>query len=272
MLPANTLLFHWKKEQKAVVENLLVLRQKLNEQAIHDLRVAIKKIRAYTKLYTLLQPGNGPGFGNEKNTLPHTGQLFDITGRQRDVEICLAILASLQQETGRRYLHLHFYLLYMLKTTKAWCNQDIHQYKIKELAAMTRFLKEDGSLQDAVSTDKRIQLAINEQLVSITPHFKQPHTLRKQLKTIYYWLLLLDEKERYAPGPLHTILDELGNWQDYEIARVQIKHFRKDYLPKPFDEYYELKKLEAFIENKKDRLLTAVRKNLRNWLEELEAN
>lgn len=250
-----------------MTENLLALRQTLNEQAIHDLRVAIKKIKAYTKLYTLLQPGNGPDFGY----FTRTGQLFDITGRQRDVEICLALLASLQQETGCRYLHLHFYLLSVLKTTKAWCNQDIHQYKIKELAAMTRFLKEDDSLQDTASTGKRIQWAIDEQLVSLTHHFKQPHTLRKQLKTIYYWLLLLDEKEKYSPALLHIILDDLGCWQDHTIALLRIKHFRKDYLPKPFDEYDKLKKLESFIENKKELLLTAVRKNFRDWLQELEA-
>ena len=48
------------------------------------------------------------------------------------------------------------------------------------------------------------------------------------------------------------LLDDLGNWQDNEILLTKVRHFRKDYLPKSFEETRSIKKLEEKVKTKKD--------------------
>jgi CHAD domain-containing protein len=267
MLPPNTLFIRWKKEQKECSRNLTILQQNINQEAIHNMRVAIKKLNAYASLYLVLPNENGCTPGEEEKLLPHTHQLFEITGRQRDLEICLALLRTLQKETGHLYAELRFYFQSILKTAKAWTNEEVHRYKPKEVAAFARLLKEDKSLDKLLQTGTSIKAEIEKLLTAVPSLLKQPHLLRKQLKLIYYWHSLLSEKDIYKPALLHNILDDLGNWQDYEVLGRRISHFRKDYLPRPFAAYSELRKLEALIAGKKKALLVAGRKKIKNWLE-----
>ena len=129
---ANPILNNWRKEQKVFDENLSLLRKKLDKEAIHDLRVAIKKLRAYLDLYSQLKKVTDPVEAGQQGLLDKTEELFDTIGRQRDVEICLEVLTSFKEETNYSYPQLTLYLQAVLKITKAWSNQEIHGYKNKE--------------------------------------------------------------------------------------------------------------------------------------------
>ena len=45
-------MLYWRAELQAFHENLLSLQEQINEKAIHDLRVAIKKLRSCAKVYS----------------------------------------------------------------------------------------------------------------------------------------------------------------------------------------------------------------------------
>src|SRR6186997_2454292 len=81
------ILLHWKKQQRIFFQNLAILRKLPDDKAIHDLRVAVKKLRSYLKLLTILfkKIEEEPGF--EK-----TGQLFKVLGKHRDIEMGLLLL------------------------------------------------------------------------------------------------------------------------------------------------------------------------------------
>ena len=48
----NPILKYWRSELEVFNKNLLLLHQQINEEAIHDLRVAIKKLRSCFKIYS----------------------------------------------------------------------------------------------------------------------------------------------------------------------------------------------------------------------------
>ena len=263
---ANPILINWRKEQKVFDENLSLLQKKLDKEAIHDLRVAIKKLRAYLELYSQLNKVTDPVESGPQRLLYKTEELFDTIGRQRDVEICQEILTSFKEETNYSYPQFTLYLQAVLKITKAWSNQEIHRYKNKEIKKIAFVLKQDNEIGDTGELNQFIQSIIRHSLGEIKSQFKKPHLLRKKLKSVYYWINLVNDTSEYHPELLHSILDDLGSWQDKEVALQRIKHFRKDYLPKSFDEYNMLKELEQYIDEKKSMLIKTAINKTRKWI------
>lgn len=263
---ANPILVQWKKEQKVFEKNLALLRQKLNKEAIHDLRVAIKKLRAYFEFYLLLKKKEDLASGSLDGSLHSTEELFTTTGRQRDVEICLEIITEFKKSPSISINQFSLYLQTILKITKAWTNQEIHRYKNKELKKIAFLLKQEPEFSNSIELEQIIKSAIDEKVGKIRTHFKKPHLLRKNLKSAYYWLNLINQSEKYQPPLLHSILYDLGSWQDHDVLLVRMKHFRKDYLPKSFDEHAVLKELEKNIQERKGNLLRSAINKTRKWL------
>ena len=261
----NTLLSNWKKEQKELAEQLAILRQKTSTDALHDLRVAIKKLRAYLDLYILLKAGTDPVVTILKTNFSNTEEFFSIIGRRRDVEICLSLTDVLQKENGCSIPYFRSYLRTMLKITGAWSNTAVHQYQHKELSRFGRLLKEEP----IPGYPEKIKYCIDQQTADLPVHFKKPHQLRKILKSVYYWLSLLPGTQAYQPDLLHSILDDLGNWQDLEVLSARLRHYRKDYLPTPFEEYAALKRSGDIIIDKKKVLMKAALVKTTQWLKEI---
>lgn len=262
----NTIPVQWKKEKKVFEKNLAILRQKLNKEAIHDLRVAIKKLRAYFEMYLLLKKTEDLASGSLDQSLHSTEELFNITGRQRDVEICLEIITELKKNTAISIDKLSLYLQTILKITKAWTNQEIHRYRNKELRKIAFLFKQEPDFCSNIELEQIIKSVIDKKIGLVRTHFKKPHLLRKNLKSVYYWLNLINQSEKYQPPLLHSILDDLGSWQDHDVLLVRMKHFRKDCLPKSFDEHAALKELEKNILEKKSNLLRSSINKTRKWL------
>ncbi len=263
---ANPILVQWKKEQKVFEKNLALLRQKLNKEAIHDLRVAIKKLRAYFEFYLLLKKKEDLASGSLDGSLHSTEELFTTTGRQRDVEICLEIITEFKKSPSISINQFSLYLQTILKITKAWTNQEIHRYKNKELKKIAFLLKQEPEFSNSIELEQIIKSAIDEKVGKVSTHFKKPHLLRKNLKSVYYWLNLINQSGKYQPPLLHSILYDLGSWQDHDVLLVRMKHFRKDYLPKSFDEHAVLKELEKNIQERKGNLLRSAINKTRKWL------
>jgi CHAD domain-containing protein len=267
MADYNTIFLHWEKTQKDFDNNLILLQQRINTEPIHDIRVAIKKFRAFLNLYIILK--KEPDW---EILLSKTENLFDVLGRLRDIEICLTQTTAFEKETNCKCKELKNYLQALLKTTRAWANQEIHLSRKKELAKAALLLKQDNSISDSNGFPNNIAAVIRNQLTETKKHFHKPHLVRKNLKEVYYWIALLpDENTRslWLDKELHNILDDLGNWQDLEILDVRIQHYRKDYLPKPFKEYQELKYFQTKIRDTKKLLLKSANSKARRWIKKV---
>ncbi len=269
---SNTILVHWEKERKVFENNLLILQRKIRGEAIHELRVAVKKLNAYLQFYSLLQKEKDPLINLNKQLLAKTSELFDITGRQRDVEICLELLTNLQKEFNFSCPQLIRYLKAILKITRTWSANAIQLFKNKELLRVKFLLNQDDQFDNAETLNQKIEFLINTQLTEVFALFRKPHQLRIKLKSIYYGFNLLEENEKYQLEKLNNILDDLGRWQDMKVLLLRIKHFRKDYLPEPFSEFAILKKIESAINLKNKTILRNVRIKIKRWLKLLNGS
>lgn len=262
------IVLHWKRQQRVCLQNLAKLTQQQETNAIHDLRVAIKKLRAYLKLMAILVSDIDKETGFEK-----TEQLFDVLGKLRDIEIGLSLLQSFEKENKKTYTAFRFQLKTALQRTEIWAQNALNKYDSKELIALTgeieqRFKEADQQkLLDKTGTilEKEIK-----KLKRDVKHFShQPHEMRKTLKNVFYWISICPKELLINDGQLKKLkksLDLLGDWQDHEMLYQKIKHFRKDFVPGSREEYLLLKELEKNIEDKMAAKLHKAGENLREFV------
>ena len=252
---SSFILLYWRKEQKEFKKNFEILRSRPDKNAVHDIRVSIKKLRACLKLYSLI------GEKDKWQTLfTETKKLFSILGKERDIEVCIELISGYEQESGENLIFIKDDLKLQLRQNQRWSQEVIKKYTGKELAKIEYIFKQDTSLSQKEWIEKTID-CINSLLQEIKKYYKKPHQTRKILKDIYYWIKMLPEDSidnASFEKEINKMLDDFGNWQNDEILLMLIKHFRKDYLPVPIPEYDSFKTFEKKIEEKKERILKAV--------------
>jgi len=129
----------WKNEQGVLNKTLAVLKQQPETNAVHDIRVAVKKLRALLRLYVLLTEEQ-----LWKYPLKETEDLFSILGKQRDIEICMELLQRLEKETSKKYPEFRRYLDAALNTAQQWTTNAVRAYKKRELSAVALMLKTES--------------------------------------------------------------------------------------------------------------------------------
>jgi CHAD domain-containing protein len=115
---------YWKKEQQAFRKNLAILKQHPDKDAVHDIRVTIKKLRAALQLYVLIS-----GEPLWKYPLQETDSFFSILGKQRDIEICLELLTAFENEIGKKYTELNHYFQSVLAVAYKWTRDAVKKYQ-----------------------------------------------------------------------------------------------------------------------------------------------
>ena len=251
------ILLHWKRQQRVFLQNRAKLTVQRDTKVVHDLRVAIKKLRSYLKLLVILLNKIDSKSGFEK-----TEQLFSVLGKYRDIEMGLLLLQSFEKENKIIYTAFRFQLKLALQTTEIWAQNALKKYDEKELFDLTRELGQDLKEKDKNDLSDKTSLILNKEfkkLKSIVKHFSsQPHEVRKMLKNIFYWISICPKDFLISNGEIKKLkksLDLLGDWQDHEMLHQKIKHFRKDFVPDSREEYLVLKELEKSIESKMETKL-----------------
>jgi CHAD domain-containing protein len=248
---------HWKAEVKVLDQNLFVLKDQLKADPIHDLRVAIKKLRSYSKLCSILL--NGKDF---KTAFENTNHLFSMLGKHRNIQIAKELLSSPPGKSKTIPDSLLIFLELLQEQVAPYCQQAIQRYDRTGMDQLTDQIEKDMlglTTEDGVAKVKDVLISSFENVEDSLKHFqKKSHLIRKRLKDIYYWLKILPEG--YAPPKeeiktIDKILDHLGRVQDNEVLVNTLKTFRKAILSNTQTEYDLVKEIEATAKKKKESLL-----------------
>ncbi len=253
----------WQKELRIFSSSLNRLREKTNAHDIHLLRVSFKKLRAYTLLSCTDEQDSSPLL-----KLEPAEQLFNAVGKQRNVEICLELVNIISKEKNKYCPGLLRYLRHQHRESVRFSAKAMTVYKNKPLLSLKYFMEaDDGALT------RKISEQAGKQEIHIRNGFREPHRLRRLLKTVYYWILLVQDETAgpsFHPELLHDILVQLGRWNDLETSRRMIRHFRKDFLPTAEMEYPFLREIEADFLNEQTALGKKAIASAKKWLERLK--
>jgi CHAD domain-containing protein len=253
----NPILKYWRSELEVFNKNLLSLQQQINEEATHDLRVAIKKLRSCFKIYsTLIEK-------KHKKELPAGfDSLFSILGKQRDIEMNKKLLLSLGGKNTALLNPILVYLQLLQDQAVEYGRPSIQQFESGKLETLTNQMGaglENLTNEELLSRANEIVNSSVEKVEDDLKHFKErSHLIRKQLKDVFYQSKMFHGKGLFTKSQLKTldtILDHLGNVHDHEVLISNLKNFRKTILPNTMKEYAMIKRIEERVEKKKDNLL-----------------
>lgn len=267
----NPILRHWQAELLVFQKNFLLLHEQMNEEAIHDLRVAIKKLRSYFKLFTALFKKNDTG-----GSLAGTRELFSVLGRHRNIEISKQLLLSFAGKNKPVLNPLLIYLQLLQDQISDFCRQALQQYEKKELDELTTLLEQNFENLGTEETLNKVRDVIASSVENVQhnlKHFKNKfHLIRKHLKDIFYWAKIFDSEIFFTKSQIKIIdkaLTLLGNIQDHEVMITNLKYFRKTILSNSITEYDLIKKIETRAKKKKERLLERANKMTDKLTQEL---
>jgi CHAD domain-containing protein len=253
----NPILIYWRSELEVFNKNLLSLREQMQEEAVHDLRVAIKKLRSCFKIYSELLERK------HKNGLPRdVDSLFSILGKQRDIEMSKKLLLSLAGKNTAFLNPMLVYLQLLQDQAGEYSRPTIQQLKSEKIDTLTKQMEtgfanlDNGEL---LSKSNEVVQSSVEKVKDDLKHFKErSHLVRKQLKDVYYQSKMFHGKGVLNKSQLKTLdttLDHLGNIHDHEVLILNLKNFRKTILANTMKEFAMMKRIEERAKKKKDTLL-----------------
>jgi len=257
MLVHHSIVRHWQTEMRVLNKNLLMLKQQITADPVHDLRVSIKKIRSYFKLCLALS-----GEHAAKGLSSRTGELFSMLGNHRNIEISRKLLLTIR---GKEDEHLHSILVYLQllqEQVSEYCRKLISEFDSGELNELTEKMQAMTGKFDSEQLSNEVRSIIKSHVEDVKhqhKHFKERfHLVRKSLKNIYYWETMFGSEIVFTKSQLNLvdkILDHLGNIQDHQVTIRNLKNFRKTILTKTVPEYEVIKAIELKAKKKKDDLL-----------------
>ena len=250
------ILRQWKKQVQVFQQNLSLLKRQKQTEAVHDLRVAVKKMRSYLKLLNIARRDN------YSLAFDETEKLFSVLGKYRDIEMGLSLLGDFEKQNNASYKIFNDYLAIAFLQQSKWLQTAISKYDENDLAGLTYQLEQDLKGVDKEELMQKFKVLIEKEFKKAVRHVnhfnRDTHQIRKIFKNIFYWIELAPAGVLMEAGQakkIKKILNNLGDWQDHEMLHQKLKHFRKDFVPDVKDEYQVLKDLEGNILDQKGKSL-----------------
>lgn len=254
----NLILKSWLEQEKIFIDNLLISRKRLTRDSVHDLRVAVKKLRSYLRLKKQLT-----GEGWKKSFLEITG-LFQSFGRVGDFDNALTLIRQAERRESLLFPFFKEYLVVNRSLARKWAKKDAINFKEEKVEPLGKRL--NITMTGAEISEKIIELSTVKikKAKQLSKQFeKNAHKIRKQLKDIYYWIRILPKEtgENFIDlKALDNMLSYLGSWQDCFVLRNKIKQYLTD-LPKQNKERRSLKMVEKkLVSVQKQKLDNAIKK------------
>lgn len=232
-------------------------------EAIHDLRVAYKKLRAFIRLVQQEQGAAGLRLGKRLK------KLYRAAGDVRDLQL---LLQNIQDHAQERQLALPTFL--------AAVHQSLFHAKerLVQQIEKTDWNKTNEALTSALPLllrDASIRQFVNEKVAAI--HILQLvagkeedlHTARKHLKDLIYverlfqaeWNISFPFPAWQTTAPLHEMATRLGNYNDRCITIAQLHAFNATALPDDEQQWrlHYLQSLEQCAEKEKSLLIQDIK-------------
>lgn len=269
MKATYSLLPHWRKEAETFHQKIALVERRLSHSAIHDARVAMKKLRSYAQL------SDKVARTSLRTMVAPFATLYRMCGACRDAYNATRLLQTFARRLDRRFPLFEAYLKISLQSSARYLRKAFAMLPISEsdwlLLAQAQGLRESLSPQMLRAMQSETQALWESVEMPTSDHdAKALHDLRKALKRLYYWLEIVPASESFAFRRLKELraLNSLfGKWQDlYQLER-RAKFFRQELLGKEASERQELKLLLKSVAQDKQKLYAAMTDKLSSLLE-----
>ena len=219
---------YYKEQYKVIDKNYHIAKENFDIEAIHDLRVGIKKIRALFKLVGNITP---LGFKAKKHFVP-IKNLFKAAGLLRDIQIQQVLLKKYSENQTITYKALESYLeklnddsgKTLMKALEKF-NLGVLDNKLQKIRVALQEIDEDILIVSSINLVNECFVKIDK--LKTNEDEESIHDIRTHLKDALYILKLL---EKHSPNfhyeinsrKLKNTGDLLGEWHDKVVDRKSV--------------------------------------------------
>jgi len=226
----QTLLSYLLNHYNQLTSNLNKATSPDNTEAIHDIRVSIKRLNA---LFKYLSFANQAEMKSPDRKLRH---LFKASGKLRDAQVQQQLLATYEQSTQRKFVRLHTYILRVELYSEFEFIIELNKTNKRKLNTFLdnaqTFLKKAVILEIETSAIQFIHKTFHD-IDLLLPLYNDDaaiHNIRKLVKTIVYILEInaITSKEDLLRVPLKKIKklgEMLGHWHDLAVMLQFLRQY-----------------------------------------------
>lgn len=226
MIEDNLILQNWRQQKKIFTDNLLISRKRPTKGSVHDLRVAVKKIRSYLRLKKEI---SGEDWKELFSTIL---VLFKSFGRLSDFDMSITLIRQVERKEVLSFDNFRKYLNVNRALSREWVRQDAIKFEIQELDTIDQQMNLDLTDKEICEKILHCSTVKLKKVKILSKHFqKNAHKIRKQLKDVYNWIKICPKEftENFIRiKSLDQMLKCLGSWQDNYVLRKKINQYSKD--------------------------------------------
>lgn len=227
---SNPILTYFQKHRQIIEENLLLCRNPLDIEAIHNLRLSVKRIRVVLRLTAMIKPGS---FYVSTQVI-EINKLFKQSGKLRDIQVTRQLLFEENQQElkpllaniDRREAKQRGKFEQALEAFKPDTFSEIE----KHLGNALEGISAQASLFAGLQLLSNMELDVHEIFHGSTKE-KRLHNIRTKLKDINYLNnifeggLPVEDQMRISVDRLRELGEIAGSWHDSLNLEKKIKKF-----------------------------------------------
>src|SRR5688500_3268352 len=186
MPASNSIVKYWNQQQTLLSENLEILRQRPRKIPTHHLRVSVKKLRSFLRLW---QEITGEDWRKEFGQVK---KLYQSVGKFRDLGMAQLQLLKFQRKENIILPSFKKHLGALCAISRRWLTRAAHEYESTQPGLM--FARVHDNLS-GITGDELVQIISElakkslQKTRKLSGHYrKNAHEIRKLLKDVYYWL------------------------------------------------------------------------------------
>jgi len=271
----NLAIYQFLETQLEVFKGYFIVTRAIqDEEAIHQMRVAIKRIRSIRKLKEHI---NFPGIFNAEQ-YNNVKTLFAVSGQMRDIHVQQKLLKKFSKELNFEFEDFNTFLLGLETKQKLLLKQNLRAFNLHQLDHRengTKFPEDNIDLERESFGFLNKKLERINQLIKAMDQDEFVHDLRKQVKHLFFILHFFSDyfPERdigtYDTKNLKIVGEKLGAWNDRQVFNVRLENFISNMNENYLKVNTEYRRLLEYLEEEKQKYLHGVDDELSRELEKI---
>ncbi len=276
----NHAIYHFLETQLQLFKgHFLVTRASMDEDAIHQMRVAIKRIRTIQKLKKHI---NFPTIIDDEQ-YGAIRRIFQVSGMLRDLQIQQELLKRFRKELKFDFADLTRHLSGQEAILTTRLNETIREIDFSQFSALPDPVATLGDLDEKADLERQSldflkkKISKIQRLILLLDREEQVHDLRKQVKQLFFILQFLETHFPESPlgdyrlKALKDIGEHLGDWNDRDVFERMLGDFLDEKPGSYLFENAEYQIMIYVLADEKRNLLNGLDLNIFIELIELKA-
>lgn len=253
------LLVFFQQSSQNFSDQAQLCRISLSKKNIHNLRLALKNLKAYCELLDAILPRKPV-----KKSFPETfDQILDVLGSLRDLQVAEKTLDSLSSELKISLKKLKLRLSKLRKGHTIFVHEQVLAFQpeaeLAKIAAKTDRLlaRQTGPESLKPQFIKYIHETVRNitSLTSLRHSERVLHKIRSYVKSLYFTVQVFSREPWFAemdhirPEFLNQVQIELGEWHDLTVIKVILQNLNRPAKKEPIKPW-KIYVLEEYVKKK----------------------